>query len=137
MASGLPGGQRLALVLSTSASAVLFAWAAWVLPSRPGSVPALVAGGLGAAHLGALLVLLFWPRRLRTVWRALSWLSLAVGALLASLTVVTAHEMVQRFGSLGIGVASLLGAIVVLVLLATVPFSAWGLGATRKRDGID
>lgn len=135
MASGVPGGHRLALVLSTSASAALFAWAAWVLPSRPGSVPALLAAGLAVAHLCALLVTLFWPQRVRSVWRTLSWLSLATGALLASSMIATASEMVQRFGSLGIGVTFLLGALVVLVLLATVPFSAWGLRATRRRDG--
>jgi CHASE2 domain-containing sensor protein len=86
--------------------------------------------------LGTLGVALFRPRHMRPVWRMLSWVSLATGALLAGLIAVTAREMVERFGGLGIGVAALLGALGVLVLLATVPFAAWGLSATRRPHGV-
>ena len=40
--------------------------------------------------------------------------------------------MLTRFGSLGQGVTALLAAIGGLLLLATLPFAAWGLCATRK-----
>lgn len=136
MASVPPGSHRIALVLSSSTSAALLAWAAWVLPSRPGSFPALLATLLCLAHLGTLVVALFRPRQLRPVWRVLSWASLATGTLLASSIAVTAREMVERFGGLGLGVAALLGALGVLVLLATVPFAAWGLSATRRPHGL-
>lgn len=119
------------MLLFTGVSAALFTWAAWELPSRPGSFPALLLAGLALAHLATLLVGLFHPQRLRSVWRALSWLSVAASVLLVGMIVATAREMVQRFGSLGAGVAWLLGAIGVLALLATVPFAAWGLHATR------
>jgi hypothetical protein len=135
MASVPRGSHRVAFVLSSSASAALLAWAAWVLPSRPGSLPALLAALLCLAHLGTLVVALLRPCHLRPVWRVLSWVSLATGTLLASLIAVTAREMVERFGGLGIGVAALLGALGVLVLLATVPFAAWGLSVTRRPHG--
>ncbi|MEY4550492.1 MAG: hypothetical protein RL685_6687 [Pseudomonadota bacterium] len=137
MAPVPPGSHRIALALSTSASAVLLAWAAWVLPSQPGSLPALLAALLCLAHMGAFLVALVRPRYLRPVWRVLSWISLATGTLLATLIAITACAMVERFGGLGIGVAALLGALGVLVLLATVPFAAWGLSVTRRPLGGD
>lgn len=135
MASDELGGHRPAVSLSTGVSAALFAWAAWQLPSRPGSLPALLLAGLALAHLATLLVVLFRPQQLRAVWRALSWLSVAASMVLLAMIVATAREMVQRFGSLGVGVAWLLGAIGLLALLATVPFAAWGLRATRSKRG--
>lgn len=133
MASDTFGGHRPAVLSSTAASAALFAWAAWELPSRPGSWPAMVLAGLALAHLGTLLVALLRPRRMRAAWRALSWLSLGASLLFAYLIVATAREMVQRFGNLGVGVAVLLAAIGVLALLATAPFAVWGLRATCLR----
>src|ERR1043165_8924562 len=101
MASGRVGSHRAALVLGTSSSAALFGWAAWVLPSRPGSTPALLLALLALAHVLTLLIGLLRPEQLRAAWRALSWLSLSMGALLVGLICVTALQMVQRFGSLG------------------------------------
>ncbi len=135
MAAGMLARHRPALVLCTGASSALFGWAAWELPSRPGSVAASLLALLALAHLGTLLLVLLRPEQLRPIWRALSWLSLGAGAVLTLLLAVTAREMVLRFGSLGMGVASLLAAITVLVLLATVPFAAWGLRATRRAHG--
>lgn len=135
MASDSLGGQRPAVLLTTGASAALFAWAAWELPAQPGGPPALLLAGLALAHLGALLGIWFRPRLLRSAWRALSWLSLGASAVFVGLIGVTALEMVQRFGSLGVGVAALLGIVAVLVLLATAPFAVWGLRATRRTPG--
>ena len=135
MASALVGSHRPALVVATTASAALFAWAAWVLPSSPGALPAVLLGVLALAHLVTLFVALLWSPQLRRVWRALSWLSLATGVLLLGMIAVTAREMLARFGNLGVGVAALLGAIAALTLLATVPFASWGLLATRSTRG--
>jgi hypothetical protein len=135
MASDSLGGHRPALGLSTGAFAALFFWAAWVLPSGGGGLAALLLELLALAHLLTFLVVLFLPRQLRRAWRALSWCSLSTGALLLGMLVVTAREMVQRFGSLGGGVASLLAVIGVLAALATAPFGAWGLLATRRANG--
>lgn len=135
MASDTLGGHRPAVLLATAVSALLFAWAAWELPSRPGSFPALLLAGLALAHLGTLLVALLRPQRLRSAWRALSWLSLGASMIFASLIAITAREMVQRFGSLGTGVALLLGIIGALLLLTLTPFAVWGLLATRRKRG--
>ena len=135
MASDTLGGHRPAVLLSTALSAALFAWAALELPSRSGSAAALSLAALALVHLGALLAMLLWPRRLRAVWRAASWLSLGAGGLFVGFIAVTAREMVLRFSSLGLGVASLLGVIGALALLATVPFAVWGLRATRRPPG--
>lgn len=135
MATDTLGGHRPAVLSSTAVSAALFAWAALELPSRPGSWPALLLAGLALAHLGTLLVVLLRPRALRRLWRALSWLSLGASLLLTGCIALTVREMVQRFGSLGVGVAGLLAAIGLLALLATVPFAVWGLRATRRPPG--
>jgi hypothetical protein len=135
MASGSFGGRRPAVAISTGVSAALFAWAAWQLPSRPGSAVALLLALLAVVHLGTLLVALLSPRRLRWAWRACSWVSLSGGLLLVLAIALTVREMVQRFGSLGVGVASLLGVVALLALLATAPFGVWGLRATRGVDG--
>ena len=135
MASGAFGSHRSAVGISTGVSAALFTWAAWPLPSRPGSPVALLLALLAFVHLSTLLVALLHPQRLRQAWRASSWMSLAGGLLLLLAIALTARDMVQRFGSLGVGVASLLGVIALLVLLATAPFAVWGLRATRVANG--
>jgi hypothetical protein len=135
MASGSPGGHRPAVAIASGLSAALFAWAAGELPSRPGSPVALLLAGLALVHLGTLLVAVLSPLRLRWAWRTCSGVSLVSSLLLIGAIAVTAREMLQRFGSLGVGVASLLGVIGVLTLLATAPFAIWGLRATRGSNG--
>lgn len=135
MASDWLGRHRPALLSATCASAALFAWATLELPSRPGSLPALLLAALALAHVATFAVGMLRPRHLRSWWRALSWGSLLAGATLAGMIAVTARDMVQRFGKLGVGVAALLAAIGVLVLLATAPFAVWGLRATRGQRG--
>jgi len=117
----------------TGLSAATFAWAALVLPTRPGTALGLLAAALSAGHGATLLVALLWPGRLRAAWRALAWLSLAAGAIFLGALGWTSSVLCSRFGSLGVGVSALLGAIAVLLLLATWPFGLWGLRATRTR----
>jgi hypothetical protein len=119
-------------MLATGASALLFGWAAWVLPSRPGTWLGALAALLAAAHAASWVVAALWPEQLWRPWRALSWLSLGAGLAFACAIAWTSLDLVRRFGSLGWGVTALLAAIGVLLLLATWPFAAWGLSATRK-----
>ena len=122
---------RAGLVLVTGLMGAVFAWAASVLPARPGTALGLLAALLSAAHGATLLVALFWPRRLWEAWRKLALLSLGAGAIFLGALSWTSIVLVSRFGSLGAGVSALLGAISVLLLLATWPFGLWGLVATR------
>jgi hypothetical protein len=126
------GGVRGLLVLVSGALGLLFAWAAWLLPSRPGTWLGALAALLAAAHAATLVVAALWPEQLARPWRALSWLSLWAGATFAAAIGWTSVDLVRRFGSLGWGVSALLAAIGVLLLLATWPFAAWGLRATRR-----
>jgi len=130
-----PGGSlrlRPALLLASAASAWLFGWAAWVLPSERGTALGMLAALLGLAHALTFAVAVLSPARLVAAWRALSWFSLAAGALFSSAIAWSAWHLATHFGSVGGGVAALLGAIGVLVCLATLPFACWGLSATRK-----
>jgi hypothetical protein len=137
MTSGATLRARPSLLLACGASAWLFAWAAWVLPSERGTLLGLLAALLAAAHAVTLGVALLQPARLLLAWRALSWLSLAAGALFVGAIGWSAWVLATRFGNVGGGVAALLGAIAVLVTLATLPFAVWGLRATRKApDGV-
>jgi len=119
-------------MLASGASALLFGWAAWALPSRPGTWLGALAALLAAAHAATWVVAALWPEQLWRPWRALSWLSLGAGLAFACSIVWAGLDLVRRFGSLGWGVTALLAAIGVLLLLATWPFAAWGLSATRK-----
>jgi hypothetical protein len=125
------GRTRAGLVLVTSLSGTAFAWAAAVLPSRPGTALGLLAAALSAAHAATLLVALFWPGRLSATWRALAIFSLGAGAVFLGALGWTSSVLMSRFGSLGSGVSALLGAIALLLLLATWPLGLWGLLATR------
>ena len=127
------GRTRAGLVLVTGLSALAFAWAASVLPARPGTALGLLAALLSAAHGATWLVALLWPGRLWAVWRRLALLSLGAGALFLGALGWTGIVLSSRFGSLGAGVSALLGAIAVLLLLATWPIGLWGLLATRTR----
>ena len=120
-------------MLVTGLSATAFAWAALVLPARPGTPLGLLAAALSIAHGATLLVALLWPRRLQIAWRALALLSLGAGAIFLGALGWTSSVLWSRFGSLGAGVSALLGAVAVLLLLATWPLGIWGLHATRTR----
>ena len=123
---------RRTLMLATAASSALFSWAAGVLPSRPGTWLGALSALLAAAHAATLVIAALWPEQMWRPWRALSWLSLGAGLTFAGAIAWTGVDLVFRFGSLGWGVTALLAAIGVLLLLATWPFAAWGLGATRR-----
>ena len=130
-------GVRFSLLLANAGLAGVFAWAGQVLPSRPGTLLGGLALLLAAAHAATFVVGGLWPEQLLRPWRALSWLSLAAGAIFAGALTWTSIDMVRRFGSLGWGVTALLAAIAVLLLLATWPLAFWGLRATRKQHGAD
>ena len=130
-------GVRLSLLIANAGLAGGFAWAGEVLPSRPGTLLGGLALLLAAAHAATFVVGGLWPEQLLRPWRALSWLSLAAGAIFTTALTWTSIDMVRRFGSLGWGVTVLLGAIGLLLLLATWPFAFWGLRSTRKQHGAD
>lgn len=130
-------GVRFSLLLANAGLAGVFAWAGEVLPSRQGTWLGGLALLLAAAHAATFVVGGLWPEQLRRPWRALSWLSLGVGATFAGALSWTGVELVRRFGSLGWGVSALLAAIAALLLLATWPFAFWGLRATRKPHGAE
>src|SRR5262245_41039289 len=120
------------LLLAAAGSAVLFTWAAVVLPSEPGTCLGALAALLSGAHALTLIVVLLRPEHWRLACRALSWLSLCAAPLFTGAVGYSAWVLESRFGNVGAGVAVLLGVIGVLLLLATVPFATWGLRATRK-----
>lgn len=128
---------RKALLLATGGCAALFGWAAWVLPSRAGTWLGALTALLAAAHAATWVVAALWPEQLGRPWRALSWLSLAAGLTFTCTIAWACLDLVRRFGSLGWGITALLAAIAVLLLLATWPFAAWGLSATRKAHDAD
>src|SRR5262245_51373620 len=97
-------GVRSSLLIASGSSAALFAWAGHVLPSRPGTWLGALAILLAAAHASTLVVGGLWPEHLRRPWRALSWLSLAAGAIFTGAIIWTGAVLVTRFGSLGWGV---------------------------------
>ncbi|HVZ34882.1 MAG TPA: hypothetical protein VG963_20790 [Polyangiaceae bacterium] len=127
--------SRPALALCSGIGAYVFAWAAWTLPSQPGTVLGLIAGLLSAAHGLLLLAAVFAPKRMPGILGPVGVCSLVAGATFAGAILWTAIEMVRHFGSLGWGVSALLGAIGVLSLALTWPFGIWALLLVRRARG--
>lgn len=113
-------------------SALLFAWAAVVLPSRPGTALGGLAAVLAAAHTVLLGVALFRPSRLRVLLRAVASFSLLAGGTFLAAIGWTSVGLIRQFGSLGWGVSALLSVIAALLSALTCPFGIWGLQVTRN-----
>lgn len=128
---GLSSISSWVLWPTAGGSALLFAWAAVVLPSRPGSVLGGLAALLAAAHAATLGVALLRPSRLRVTLRFVAWLSLLAGGTFLVAIAWTSLVLIRQFGSLGWGVTALLGAIAILLAALTGSFGAWGLSVTR------
>src|SRR5690242_14285243 len=99
---------RPALALCSGTGAYVFAWAAWTLPSQPGTALGLIAGLLSAAHALSFLAAVFAPKRMPGILGPVGVCSLVAGAIFAGAILWTSIEMVQHFGSLGWGVSVLL-----------------------------
>jgi hypothetical protein len=133
----LPRGARPWVVAWSGLSAFALAWAALVLPWRPGAPLGLLLWALGILHLCTAITAAWRPERVGSPLRLLSLGSLAV-ALISSVSIgVTAVEMVQLFGQLGWALTVALCAIGWLLLLATVPVALAGryfFGATSRNS---
>jgi hypothetical protein len=128
---GLSSISSWVLWPAAAGSALLFAWAAVVLPSRPGSALGGLAALLASAHAVTLGVALLRPSRLRVTLRFVAGLSLFAGGTFLGAIAWTCVVLVRQFGSLGWGVSALLCAIALLLAALTGSFGAWGLWATR------
>lgn len=126
-AAGLP---RWSLAALSGAHAAIFVWAAVVLPWRSWTALAVLSCLLAAAHLGTAVLAALAHRRLAFVWRATSVLSLAYLAYVGWGLLSSAWYVGSIYRGLGEGVAAVLGAVVGLVVLVTVPIAAWGIAAT-------
>ncbi len=110
--------------------ALLFAWAAWLLPWDDRTLFAGLASVLALAHAAAAATTLTGHARRAGVWRVQSWVALAFLAWLAWSIATTAAYLAGLYGALGQGVAAVLVAVLGLAGLVTVPLAAWGLVAT-------
>jgi hypothetical protein len=128
----------LTLRLLTSAwalaSALLFGWAALVLPTRPGTVLGGAAGALTFTYALTVLCALLWPRQLRRAWLWSARASLAGAGLFAMGIAWTSVAVVRLYGALGWGLSALLVPIALLLLAATLPYALWGLRAARRSE---
>jgi hypothetical protein len=115
-----------------------FAWAAVVLPSRPGTPLACLAAALAVLHGLTSVAVLTGSALLRKVLRATAFGSLASAVLFMGALGWTSGAVVGLYGALGWGLTALLAPIGVLLLGATLPFGIWGLRVSRAdpdRDG--
>jgi hypothetical protein len=135
----LPRWARPWVVAWTGLSAVGLAWAALVLPWRPGAPLGLLLWALAVLHLCNALTAALRPVRLGWPLALLGAASLAAALVLAAAITGTALEMVRTFGQLGWAVTVALAAIGWLALLATLPVALVSLHlcylAPRTSDG--
>lgn len=108
-------------------SSLVFVWAALTLPPRITHPFALGLLALGVLHLLTAACAVLRSRWLALAWPALAWASLG-GALVCTGAVIgTSRAVIGSHGALGWALAALLGAILALVLVATLPVALWGL----------
>jgi hypothetical protein len=112
-------------------SALVFAWAAWVLPSQPDTPLGWLAAFLAGLHAATGVSAGWAPARLAVIWRLAAIASLGAAAVFTTAIVWTSLVVVRLYGSLGWGLTALLVPILFLLLVATVPFGMYGLQATR------
>lgn len=141
MADRQPAEAPLSLALSerggltalSAASFLVFVWAALTLPPRITHPFALGFLALSVLHLLTAASAVLRPRWLALVWPALAWASLG-GALVCTGAVIgTSRAVVGSHGALGWALAALLGAILALVLVMTLPVALWGLRRARGK----
>jgi hypothetical protein len=127
---------RLGLAIVCLLHAFPLGWAALVLPMRASSWLALTLGLLALLHAAtALVALLDNERALRLCWRALAIYSLL---LLLSVSIVVgsaASYLSALYQDIGIAVSAALVGVWGLLVLLTVPVSAWGLARTVSFRG--
>ncbi|MEQ9322199.1 MAG: hypothetical protein RIF41_23740, partial [Polyangiaceae bacterium] len=124
------------LAVASLTHAVVFAWAAIVLPFRSWTAFSVLTGALAGLHVATGSVAAAprgWPRRTRwltRIWRAqaaasIAWLGYVGWGVLSS-----AWYLRGLYVGLGQGVAAALLAVFGLLVLVTLPIALWGLGAT-------
>jgi hypothetical protein len=131
---------RWSLALVTTAHALLFAWAACVLPWRGGTLFAVLTALLAAMHAATAVLAAVRSRFLAPAWRILALLSLAYLVKIGWDVITSAVYIATVYEGMGKGIAIALAAGVGLVALFTVPIACWGLactgGARLRRVGI-
>ncbi|MDB4976030.1 MAG: hypothetical protein JWN48_4371 [Myxococcaceae bacterium] len=136
----LPAARSTAATLPSVGLAVVcalhaipLAWAAWTLPVTVSSWLSLSLGLLAALHGGvSVLALLRRARPLAITWFALSVYSLL---LLLGVTIVVASSAIYLsalYQDIGVAVSAALAGVWGLLVLLTVPVSAWGLAYTWR-----
>jgi hypothetical protein len=131
----MSGAVRFWLITCTALSAASFGWAAVVLPWRPGTPLALLAGALAVLHAATALSAVCWSEGLRKIWRVLAFGSLLGGATFSIAIGWASVTLVRTYGDLGWGLAALLGVIGLLLVFCTLPMGLWGLMMTGKAHG--
>ncbi len=121
--------------------ALVFAWAASVLPWRSWTLFAVTTAVLAAGHLATAALALAGSRHRLVAWRVTSLYALAYLALHTWTAVRAGIYIAVLYGGLGQGVAAGLAAVWAVFVLFTLPLALWGVGATggltpRRRLGV-
>lgn len=123
-----PALPSLGLAVACALHALPLAWAALVLPARAGSWFAWLIGALALLHATvAVLALLRRPRALAIAWLLLTCYSLLCLLVVSVVIASAALYLSELYGDIGRAVAAALAGIWGLLVLLTVPVSAWGL----------
>ncbi|MDF3067688.1 MAG: hypothetical protein K0R38_3289 [Polyangiaceae bacterium] len=134
MSATPPPLPRSSLAVTCFGHALLFAWAAAVLPWRSGTTFAISLTVLALLHSSTgVLALLKRPHWLIWSWRALSIVSLLVFALMGGALAAGAIYVGKLYLKLGPPVATVLVAAFVLTSLLTLPVAVWGARHTWPR----
>ncbi|MET0340819.1 MAG: hypothetical protein ABW252_07440 [Polyangiales bacterium] len=124
------------LALACVLHALPLGWAALMLPTDPFSWLALVLGALAALHaLVAVLALARRPQALAPAWRVLSVAGVAVLAGVTLVVISSALYLSELYGGIGQTVSAAMFCLWGIVVLFTLPISAWGLARTVRLSG--
>lgn len=116
-------------VLSATAAAIL-GWAAAVLPFRDWTFFAGITATVAIAHGATAVVAALGSPARGPLWRLQSAVALAYFAYVTWGVLWSATYVAALYGTLGRGIAAALAVCWAVVVLLTVPLSAWGIAAT-------
>ena len=110
--------------------AVVFGWAASVLPWQRWTVFAVSTAVLALGHLVTAALAFAGTHHRARAWRYTSLYALAYLALHTFTAISSGVYIAALYGGLGRGVAAGLGAVWCVLVLFTVPVSLWGIAVT-------
>jgi hypothetical protein len=116
-------------VLSATAAAIL-GWTAAVLPYRDWTFFAGITATVAIAHGATALAAAVGSPARGPLWRLQSAVALAYFAYVTWGVLWSATYVAALYGTLGRGIAAALAVCWAVVVLLTVPLSAWGIAAT-------